>query len=319
MNIFQYIRKKTGRIKCVVFDQWPYLRSMKSIPRLRQTYLQYIEKLPALPEYRENRYEIHMLCGHRDVDMGIWASWSILRFLDGFGKLYVHSDGTLTDMDALLWRKVVGGMVVVDRTESDQKIKKELSSRTKILLPWRFSNWASAQLVDVHYFGNSPTLLIMDSDVLTFSRPQEVMDALTAVDPSFAWCRDLRNSYSYTPEVIYEITGVRVPRRLCAGFLVSPRLTTEDFIQLDHQMQQIEKTPDVSVGMNDSWACQTYYALIASRFSNSKILSTQYSNITGRVGDQQVLRHYVGIPMVRFRYFTEGLPRILRQVGLLGS
>ncbi len=315
MNILQKTHQKLGRIKCVVLDQWPYRSAMKAIPRIRGGFLPLLRKLPALTTVgNAARYEIHMLCGHRDADMGIWASWSILRFLDGMGRLIVHSDGTLTPDDECLWREIVGDLMVVDRGESDLITRRELAAHTRHLHPWRCSNWASAQLVDVHYFGDAPTLLIMDSDVLTFSSPQEVIAALTAGDTGFHWCRDLRDAYSATPEVLREVTGASIPRRLCAGFLVTPRLTTADFVHLDEQMQLIAMDPRVSI--DHFWSCQTYYALLASRHANLRVFPREYANTDGRTGPTQVLRHYVGIPKVRFRYFTEGLPRILKQAGL---
>ena len=180
MGAMANLRKKLGAIKCVVLDQWPYRGRVKSIPKVREQYRPLLDQLPPLPPFRENRFELHMLCGHRDTDMGIWASWSIMRFLDGQSRLYVHSDGTLTDEDASRWRKIIGEVVVIDRKESDATVERALSTNTTHLYPWRCSNWASAQLVDIHFFGEAPSMLILDSDVLTFSKPQEVINALDA-------------------------------------------------------------------------------------------------------------------------------------------
>lgn len=310
MNPIKLLRKKLGPVKRVVLDEWPYQGRMKRIPEIRSGFRPLLDKLEPLPPFRENLYEIHMLCGKRDLDMGIWASWSIMRFLDGCAKLYVHSDGSLTAEDESIWRKIIGEIVVVNRHESDRTVEAALGSTTKHLYKWRCGNWASAQLVDVHFFGEAPTLLIMDSDVLTFSTPKEVVDALTSPNPRFAWCRDLRNAYSATPEILAEVTGRNLPPRLCAGFLVSPRLKPADFLELDRQMELIDQDPRVEI--NHYWSCQTYYAMIAAGFDGSQPLSDLYSNTDGKTGAGQVLRHYVGIPKVRFRYFTEGLPRVIR-------
>ncbi|RYD46873.1 MAG: hypothetical protein EOP85_06565, partial [Verrucomicrobiaceae bacterium] len=267
MSAIRKLRKKLGFIKCKVLDEWPYRGRVRAIPRVRNTYRPLVEMLPSLPVFRENVYELHMLCGHRDLDMGVWASWSIMRFLDGQSRLYVHSDGTLTKEDEEFWKRIIGEVVVIDRAESDAVVENALAADARHLYPWRCSNWASAQLVDVHFFGTAPTLLIFDSDVLTFSRPEEIVAALTASVPRFGWCRDLRNAYSATPEVLREITGREMPQRLCAGFLVSPRLGKEDFMILDEDIAKIEADPRVSVG--HFWSCQTYYGLVASRYPGS--------------------------------------------------
>ena len=303
----------------MILDQWPYRRRIKSIPNLREQYRPLLAELPPLPQFQESRFELHMLCGHRDADMGIWASWSLMRFLDGRARLYVHSDGTLTKEDESFWGQIIGegGLVVVHRKESDSKVEDALASTAAYLYPWRCSNWASAQLVDVHFFGDAQQLLILDSDVLTFSRPQEVVDSLSAPNPTFAWCRDLRDAYSASPEVLHDITGIQVPRRLCAGFLVTPRLSVEDFLMLDNEMKTLDEDPRILLG--HFWSCQTYYALIASKCPQSQEFPKGYSITDGKTTQQQVLRHYVGIPKVRFRYFSEGLVRITEQLGIYRS
>jgi hypothetical protein len=314
MSALRQIRKKLGSIKCKVLDEWPYRGRMRAIPEIRDGYRPLVEKLPPLPPFSENVYELHMLCGHRDVDMGIWASWSIMRFLDGQARLYVHSDGTLTKEDEVFWKRIIGEVIVIDRAESDRTVEASLASTTKHLYPWRCSNWASAQLVDVHYFGDAPSLLIMDSDVLTFSKPEAVVAALKSPVPKFSWCLDLRDAYSASPEVLKEVTGVDIPRRLCAGFLVTPRLGLDDFLQLDEDMKKIDTDPRISVG--HFWSCQTYYALVAGRKPGSEPFPESYSNISGNTDAGRTLRHFVGIPKVRFRYYTEGLPRLVKQAGL---
>jgi hypothetical protein len=314
MSTLRKLRKKLGAIKCKVVDQWPYRGRMRAIPEIRAKYRPLLEKLPPLPPFRGCLYELHMLCGHRDLDMGVWASWSIMRFLDGRARLYVHSDGTLTAEDEAFWKRIIGEVVVINRATSDAVVEKALAAQTVHLYPWRCSNWASAQLVDVHFFGETPTLLIFDSDVLTFSKPEEIAAALTAEKPAFGWCRDLREAYSAPPEVLREVTGREMPSRLCAGFLVSPRLGMEDFLRLDEDMKKIDADPRISVG--HFWSCQTYYGLVASCYPGSAPFSEIYSNTDTRTSPDQVLRHYVGIPKVRFRYYTEGLARIAAEAGL---
>lgn len=308
MAIPTSLRKQLGKWKCRVIDTWPYLPAMKSIPRHRAALAPQLDDLPPLPDAGVCEYEIHMLCGHRDIDMGIWASWSVLRFLEGKGRLIVHSDGSLTEEDARRWGEVVPRLVVADREDSDRKVRDALEKETPLLYGWRCSNWASAQLVDVHFYGDAPTLLIMDSDVLGFARPDEVMAALTAAEPGFRWCRDLRNAYSADPGVIVDITGLKLPDRLCAGFLVAPRMGMEDFRKLEAELEKIEADPRVDLG--HFWSCQTYYGLMAARYANSKPLPSEYDNTDTRTRDDAILRHFVGIPKVRFRYFTEGLPRV---------
>jgi hypothetical protein len=148
----------------------------------------------------------------------------------------------------------------------------------------------------------------MDSDVIAFSRPGEVLDALRAVPGRFAWSKDLCDAYSLETAIIEKITGLEIPRRLCAGFLVTPRLGAPDFQFLDEMMGRLIENGNIE--MSHPWSCQTYYAVIASRYPGSGCFSEHYSNTVGPTSGSAVVRHYVGIPKVRYRYFTEGIPRI---------
>jgi hypothetical protein len=88
----------------------------------------------------------------------------------------------------------------------------------------------------------------------------------------------------------------------------------EDFLTLDQHLKEIKANP--MIDLNHFWSEQTYYALMAARFPKSRAFSEVYSNSVGTTTGRQIVRHYVGIPKVRFRYFTEGLPRITEPVGL---
>lgn len=310
--ILKKIRKTGGKIKSVLFDRWPYARVAARVPQMRADLHPLIDSLPAVVSRAPAVFEVHMLCGDRDIDMGILASWSLFRFLDGKGKLIVHSDGSLGEEHENRWRRIIDRIEFVSRSESDRAAFDSIS-HTKELHPWRVSNWASAQLVDAHLFGSAPSILVMDSDVLVFKKPTAVLEALLADQPRFGWCADLRNAYPAEIDTVEQITGVRMVPRLCAGFLVAPRLTQEDFVKLDKYMCSLRN--DGRVDLDHFWSCQCYYALLAAAHANSGIFSPEYRNTMGATDPKQILRHYVGIPSVRFRYFTEGCPMILADLG----
>lgn len=311
-DVLQSIRMKAGSLKQKVLDDWPYHGRVKAIPAERAKLRSHILRLPQLPRLSENWYEIHMLCGRRDLDMGILASWSIMRFMDGRARLFVHSDGTLHEDDLDLWRWIVGEVLLVTREAADQRAHEALVGSTTHLLPWRSNYWSSQQVVDMHFYGDASAILIMDTDVLVFQRPVEVMAALSSTQPGFAWCRDLRDAYSAKVAMLQEITGVRMPERLNCGFMVCPRLRHEDFMELEAHLERIYR--DQRVSLTHFWSGQTYYGLLASGRMGAAPLPDTYDITAGPTTSRQVLRHYVGIPRVRFRYFSEGVPRVLKGI-----
>lgn len=311
------LRKILGPIKCKVLDQWPYRHEIKRVPKLRKQARQALRSLSQINTGTEfgDVIEVHMLCGKRDLDMGIWASWSLFRFLDGRGRLYVHSDGSLSNEDMEAWSAVIEGVVVVEKKESEARANQLLAKCCPLLHNWGLNHWASSQLIDMHLIGTAESLLVMDSDVLCFSRPTALLESLDFKD--FAWCEDLLDAYSGPLDLLKNIVGVEMPRYLCAGFLATPRLTIDDFAQLEKTLEVIQT--DGRLDLNHFWSCQTYYAILVALKGGGSILPPQYANRMRRARRDQVIRHYVGIPCVRFRYFKEGLKRLISELELKSS
>lgn len=309
------IRKHIGQWKCRIVDEWPYLRKHSRIPIYRKIAAGYIERLPPINSVPgEYDVEVHMLCGHRDVDMGIWSSWSLMRFIQDAAVLVVHSDGTITSEDEEKWRKVVPHMSIIHRDAADAVVKKHLGDNAGLVCKWRSRYGTSPQLVDSHLFGKSSKIIIMDTDVIVFKRPEALIDCLLDRHVDFAWCEDVRESYSAPASLLQEVTGFKMPRRFNCGFIVSRRLSFEDFEWLDQIMHAI--LADGRIDLYRYWACQTYYALLAARSEKAKMLPGDYSTNSGSTADNCVARHYVGIKRVRYRYYTEGLSRLIDDLGV---
>lgn len=308
MTTMATLRRFAGRMKCRLIDELPYARKVRQMPAVRKACRESLQDLPPVPIRGERRFEIHMLCGHRDADMGVWASWSMMRFLDGGGYLYVHSDGSLTAQDEALWKEAVPAMEVISRSHADAEVEKRLAG-TRHLIPWRAGYKTSPQLIDAHLFGEAPVRLIMDSDVLVFRKPEQLIDALGR--PVFTWCRDVRDAYSASPELFQEVLGIRLPQRFNCGMLGTPHLQQEDFLQLDELLERIRV--DGRIDLFRYWACQTYYALLSTFVEGSAVLPSEYDTIPGKTPGECVLRHFVGVANTRYRYFEEGIPRLLQQ------
>jgi len=296
-------------LKYKVLDCWPYKFKEIRAAKLREQFRPRAFELPQIPAPKSVKVEIHMLCGKSQLDMGIWSSWSILRFMDN-AILYVHSDGTLECADIDSWKKVVKGLVFVSKEEADALVESEISKRWPLLYEWRCSYRAGAQVVDVHFFGETDRLIVMDSDVLCFRDPVELRDWVAAAEPVFRWHKDVRTCYIADTELLNEITGLVLPEAFTAGFCLIPRFGKKYFDHLEKMLKVL--STDGKVSVHRYWSPQTLGAMCAALDPHAKPLPGSYAVTLGRTSDDMVLRHYVGIPRVRFRYFTEGMPRLLR-------
>ena len=94
--------------------------------------------------------------------------------------------------------------------------------------------------------------------------------------------------------------------------MVAPRFTEDTFQEVDEMMVTLEQ--DGRIDINQYWAAQSYYAILAGRRGHLKMMPYEYNTHKGRTRRNAVIRHYVGSPQIRYRYFTQGIPRLLKQI-----
>lgn len=302
-------RKFLGDIKYRVVDRWPYAILRAYGNRRREHYRSETSRLPPLPvSDGRTDIEIHMLCGQAQVDMGIWASWSFMRFCPG-SRLYVHSDGTLTPELFAQWQRIVPGSVLITDSEADEKFMSELGQSFPTLAKWRSDYWCAQQVIDYHLFGEAKSLVGMDSDILCFRRPREIEDVVRE-GQAFRWGRDLGDHYSVHRRFLESVIGLQAPEALNGGFLACPRFSVDDFAFLERTLKALAfASVDVC-----NWAmAQTLLAAVAARFAAAGPLPSSYDVTLGRTKADVVTRHYVGVWSVRPRFFVEGVPRLLRE------
>jgi hypothetical protein len=305
------IRAKIGRLKCHVWDNLPYHFLTKRGERLRSEWKDCVSRLPPLPCEGQSGPEVHMMCGKAHVDMGIWASWSLLRFLPG-SSLYLHSDGSLNETDLESWRRVIPNLVLIVKEDSDLRVKQVFNSRFPLLLEWRSRQFYSTKFIDFHLHGSSDRIILLDSDVLCFDRPTELINGLDASEPPFLWHEDDGNYYIAPTPVLKQSTDIDVTERVNSGFMLTKRWQDND---LEFFEQVLQKLQNHSLSIFHYWAEQTLYAMSANRHCVAAVLSKKYSVYFGKTRRNSIIRHYAGIAKLRPRYYTEGIPMLLKQLG----
>lgn len=303
-------RKKLGFVKLHVIDRWPYKLQELAASRRRAALAGFVRGLPPLAAGGETELcGIHMMCGHKHADMGLLASWSLLRF-DRRLKLFVHSDGTLTEEDKAVWSKVIPEVAFTDPAARDALVERRLPPELTALRQWRKHHLYSIKLIDTHLYGASGQVVCLDSDVLCFKHPGRLLELMASGEAVAAWNGDIATSYPVPPEKIFAVAGIAPPQNFNAGFLLSQRFGEADFRFLDGMIQRFEAQ---GVNVRHMWFEQALYGVMAARHPQQGPLPPQYAIQRGRTKDDAVLRHYVGVPKIRPRFFLEGLPILQRQ------
>ena len=137
-------------------------------------------------------FEIHVLLGKRHVGMTLW---SIKSFLHWAGKAYsvvLHDDGSLTDKNIKILNQHLVNSTVIRRADADVLMKEKLVGFPNSY-KYRFNRLGSTpshggasvfslKLLDFSLLSNARKMLILDSDVLFFSRPEAIINWVN--DPS---------------------------------------------------------------------------------------------------------------------------------------
>ncbi|MCB8977303.1 MAG: hypothetical protein H6657_07775 [Ardenticatenaceae bacterium] len=307
------LRKYLGNMKYKLFDVWPYQIHVYLADKKRELLQERIFNLPSIHNTKDgaknSELELHMFCGLKYLDMGIVASWSLKRYFPD-APFFVHSDGTLNSASKNLWSRVIPSIRFTSKEEREERINNSYITDYPNLYEWRKKNWASAKIIDVHFFGKSPKILLFDSDVLFFSKPTEIMHAAKRNNSIMRWNLDFQDAYSEKREVIERVIDAKIPPRFNSGILLTTRLERMHYMFLEEAIEKI-KGSDL-VDPYHVWSEQTYWAILSSKIDDSQPLSTaNYVISKGNTKSDHIARHYVGIPSIRPRFFLEGVPHLL--------
>jgi len=302
-----YLRRLLGALKWRATEVWPAHVRMVLARKLRPRYAAQFRKLPPVAASRDVLdVEVHMLCGEAQIDMGMWASWSVLRFLPG-AAFFLHSDGTITDDSRAIWSRAVPQLEYVSFQAAEEKMSAALTG-LPYLSAWRDKHIMARQAIDYFLYGRKGYVLSFDSDILCFRTPEAILHAIRNRNSSALWMKDSIYAYSM-PEPEFEKRYGRNAIRVNGGFWLAPRFSMVDIAEMERDLS--EWKPEWRDGR---WSPQTLLAAAFSRAGGSALNPIQYRLGLGGHRPECVLRHYPTPKYHRPRFFTEGIPALLKRV-----
>ncbi len=172
--------------------------------------------LSPLQEPAKDAPEVFYLTGHRFVHQTVFCAVSLGRQAGRPFQVVAIDDGTLTDVDVVLLRRVLPGIRVVGRREVEAALDTRLpATRYPELRRRRLVYPHLRKLTDIHVAGGG-WKLVLDSDMLFHGEPTFLLDWLDAPDrPCHMF--DVADAYGYSPILLRELTGFDLPARLNVG------------------------------------------------------------------------------------------------------
>ncbi len=160
---------------------------------------------------------VAVLCSHKQFLEGLWSLWSWMRFLSPVMSAVLLFDGKTTRAQEKLFQKLFPGGILLE-------LDTYLAGRALPSCLKRFvmGNWTAKKLAAVFELQKEFGVLYSDCDVVAFSAPGEVMDAIKTSRSVFLYDPI---GYSLDPWLSRraEKEGIPVTNQFNAGLVYVPK------------------------------------------------------------------------------------------------
>ena len=264
-------------------------------PRILQT--------PPIEGTTDETCEIHVLTSRQDWLNLIWALKSFYRVAKKRYTLCIHEDGSLTESLIETLTKHFPAARVISKSRADAEVLPSLASFPRCS-EFRRANHLAPKVFDFPFYLKSDRMLLLDSDVLFFREPAELLRLIE--DPNYRLNivnRDVASAYTVDLAEVKSRTGVNVIERFNSGL----GLIHKDSLRLDWT-EEFLGLPGILEG--HFWRIeQTVQALGSSRFG-VELLPEHYDIRLDRGIDGSPARHYVGA--IRHLFYSEGIRYLVK-------
>jgi hypothetical protein len=261
-----------------------------------------------LPQITKNRpdqsrpvsAEVHILTSYRDWKMALWSVHSLISAAQGSIEVVVHDDGTLPECASRQFRTRFCARII-SLAEADSKVEAVLKSQKRLLrLRKRIKHFH--KLTDFAFFSTKKRIIVMDSDVLVFREPKELLEGPAGSVP-YLFMRDLWSTYDLppTPSALPPVAD-----RICCG-LGNVQCDSLDF----ERMESFLAVAGIDLDRCDIWIEQTLWALECAA-SGFEYLSGDYAVAFGPGIGHLACKHYIGGPS-RDYFFIDGIQAVKRR------
>ncbi len=256
-----------------------------------------ILRTPAVVSTTEKSCEIHVLTSSNDWINLLWALKSFYAASRRRYALCIHDDGSLTAETLRTLSTHFPAARIIAKSEADAAVLPSLAVYPRCL-EFRRTNHLAPKLFDFAHYLESERMLLVDSDVLFFAEPTELLKRIE--DKTYlrnAVNGDVESAYTVSVQAARKHAGVELIERFNSGL----GLIHRDSLRLDW-IEEFLAIPGV---ISHFWRIeQTLFALCSSRFG-VELLPPHYDvRLNGRLNGSCV-RHYVGA--IRHLFYREGI------------
>lgn len=264
-----------------------------------------ILKTPPAPVDPHAAIEIHSLTCERDYTDLLWCLKTLALYSGRSFNLVLHDDGSLGARSIEHLRGHLPGATIVSRQQADERVQAAMAGHAACR-SFRDRLPLAKKLFDFPAFATRERYLMLDSDVLFFRTPDEMLRLLDDDEPFYM--ADFQDGYVFTRDEISTRYGVDVLPVVNTGVSCMARdMCDYDF--LDRCCRDLDEAGLLSHG----WAEQTLIAILFSKQGRRvRRLSSSYGISSQPIDSETACHHFVNDGS-RDLFYTRGIRRLRRR------
>jgi hypothetical protein len=165
---------------------------------------------------------VHMLVSSQTWDAGIMAALSFEHFSGRRWPLFIHEDGSVSPAQRDTIERILPGVRFIPRPEAEARIPHHLSGHPKCLSN-RSRHNLFLKFLDFPVYAPYDRFIVLDSDVLFFKRPGEILNWVDSGKEECWFNEDTKEKYCIPRPQIEEAFKMRIWERVNTGICLMPK------------------------------------------------------------------------------------------------
>ncbi|MFZ4115980.1 MAG: hypothetical protein ACOYK6_04545 [Chthoniobacterales bacterium] len=251
-----------------------------------------LSRRPDLEKLNNPDISVHLLVSSKTWHAGLLAAISFEFFTGRRWNLFIHEDGSVDEKARHRMERVLPGVRFIARKEAEERVQEALIDYP-VCWKHRAKHNLFLKFFDVPVFAPSTRFIFLDSDVLFFKKPEEILAWADSDNEEFFYNEDTKEKYCIPRQEIQKEFPIELWPRFNSGLMLVPKkaFSLASGLQLAEQfLATFEATAH-----HPQFFEQTLYALIASAWNRGGPLPRTYEISWGFFRDKKsIARHYVG-------------------------
>ncbi len=251
-------------------------------------------------------FELHTLVCEKDRLNSLWMLKTFYHFSGIRPKLVIYDDGTLSRTSAGTFRKHFRNCHIIHRNRFHEDMANYLNGhKTSLEYSRKKSFYCALKLFGPMYYAKSESVLYLDSDILFFKKPLEMLNCIENETPFFM--SDYQDAYAYKTTLINNLMKITLKNKINAGLFFITRQNYSGSLDIvESYFKKISKLKGKQPPLNHHE--QTLVAMLLSK-AGGKRLGGDYQISRAPVTDKTISHHFVNDGS-RPYFHTRGLKRL---------